>query len=337
MVKNRNLIWIDYTKIFAIIGVATTHLYMSFEQLGWVKKTDSYYSIPIQIALVLFVQLFFVCSGFLYQQFRKDITVKGHFKNVLKKFIALGVPYFVFTIISLVIKSIFSGSVNREATPYLKTLFIKPMPPYWYLYVLFILFLIIPCVKDKRKLYAIFVASVILKLLYVFLSIKLPYIPMQIASNSIWFTFGMVLTTIKLKHNILEKVACIVLGCTGLSLAIYFFRVYNEMRVVRFSLSILLVLFCLYLFTWISKGNDGKIASKLRSYVLPVFLMHTIFAAGARTVLLKLGIKLIPVHILVGLIASFALPMLVYMFVKKKWYLLIFIEPLKAWKMRKQK
>lgn len=337
MVKNRNLIWIDYTKIFAIICVATTHLYMSFEQLGWVKKSDIYYSIPVQISLVLSVQLFFVCSGFLYQQFRKDTTVKGHFKSVLNKFIALGVPYFVFTSITLVIKNFISGSVNHEPTPFLKTLLIKPMPPYWYLYVLFIFFLIIPCVNDKRKLYAIFVVSVIARILFVFLPIKLPYSLTQIVANAIWFTLGMVLTTIKIKYNLIEKVICILLGGTGLSLSVYFFSAYDERRVVRFGISLLLVLAFLYLFMWISKGRKGEVASKMRGYILPIFLMHTIFAAGARTVLLKLGIKLIPVHIFVGLIASFALPMLVYMFVKKKWYLLIFIEPLKAWKMRKQK
>ena len=308
MSKRKEFIWINYTKIFAIIGVVTSHLVMSFQQSGWVKSTNKGYSIFVQIALILFVQLFFVCSGFLYQQFKKDTSVKGHFKNVLNKLIVLGVPYFVFTMISLISKTVFSSAVNREATPILKTLFIKPMPPYWYLYVLFIFFLIIPCVNDKRKLYAMFIVSITLKLLYVFLPIKLPYVFTQVVGNSIWFTFGMVLTEIKLKYSIVEKVACIILGCTGLSLTIYFFRVFNASKVVRFS---------------------------LRSYVLTVFLMHTIFAAGARTALFKVGIKLFPIHIVVGLIATFALPALVYMFVKNKWYLLIFIEPLKAWKMRK--
>ena len=337
MSQRKSFTWIDYTKVFAIICVVATHLFMSFEQLGWVKKSDAYYSIPLQISLVLSVQLFFVCSGFLYQQFRKDTTVKGHFKNVLNKLIALGVPYIIFTTISIVIKNVFASSVNREATPILKTLFIKPMAPYWYLYVLFVFFLIIPCVNDKRKIYAIFAVSVILKLAYVFIPIKLPYVFMQIVSNSIWFTFGMLLTNIKLKYNLLEKVICIVLGFTGVSLSIYFFRNTNETKTVRFAISILLVLFCLYLFMWISKGSDGRIVSRLRNYVLPVFLMHTIFAAGARIAMLKVGIRAMPIHIFVGLIASFALPMLVYMFVKNKWYLLIFIEPLKAWKMRKQK
>ena len=335
MSKRKEFTWINYTKIFAIIGVVTSHLVMSFQQSGWVKSTNKGYSIFVQIALILFVQLFFVCSGFLYQQFKKDTSVKGHFKNVLNKLIVLGVPYFVFTMISLISKTVFSSAVNREATPILKTLFIKPMPPYWYLYVLFIFFLIIPCVNDKRKLYAMFIVSITLKLLYVFLPIKLPYVFTQVVGNSIWFTFGMVLTEIKLKYSIVEKITCIILGCTGLSLTIYFFRVFNASKVVRFSLSILLVLSCLYVFMWISKGCSGNISSKLRSYVLPVFLMHTIFAAGARTALFKVGIKLFPIHIVVGLIATFALPALVYMFVKNKWYLLIFIEPLKAWKMRK--
>lgn len=337
MVKSRkNIVWIDYTKTFAIFVVVTTHLYMSFVKSGWVNKDAVYYNIPVQMSLVYAVQLFFVCSGFLYQHFRKETSAKGHLKNILNKAIALGVPYFVFSGISLAMKNVFSTSVNSKPASILHTLFIKPMAPYWYLYVLFLLFVIIPCVNDKRKTYLMFALSVAVKLMYVFLPIKLPYILMQIVSQSIWFTFGMVLTTIDFKYNYIEKTLCLLLGGAGLFLSLFFFRVGNGTKIIRFALSILLVLSLLYLFMWMSKGSSGGITSKLRQYVLPIFLMHTIFAAGARAILLKVGIDSFAVHLSVGFVVSFALPVLVYMFVKNKWYLLIIIEPLRAWKMRKQ-
>ncbi len=336
MVNSRkNINWIDYTKTFAIFMVVTTHLYMSFAKSGWVSKDALFYNIPIQMSLVFTVQLFFVCSGFLYQYFRKDTSVKGHFKNIVNKAIALGVPYFVFSGISLAIKNVFSASVNSKPSSILHTLFIKPMAPYWYLYVLFLLFVIIPCVNDKKKIYIIFVLSVAAKFIYVFFPIKLPYILMQIVSQSIWFTFGMLLTTIEFKYNYLEKFLCLILGGVGIILSIFFFRVGNGTRIIRFSLSILLVLSLLYCFMWISRGSSGRLTSGLRKYILPIFLMHTIFAAGMRILLTKAGISLFSVHIVLGTVASFVFPVLVYIFIQNKWYLLVFIEPLKAWKMKK--
>lgn len=335
--ERKNIVWIDYTKTFAIFMVVTTHLYMSFAKSGWVNKGSIYYNLPVRVSYLFMVQLFFVCSGFLYQYFRKDTSVKGHFKNILNKAIALGVPYFVFSGITLVMKNVFSDSVNSESTPILHTLFVKPTAPYWYLYVLFLLFVIIPCVNDKKKLYLIFAFSIVIKLIYVFLPIQLPYVLMQIASQSIWFTLGMILTTIDFKYNYIEKVLCLLLGGAGVSLSFVFLKYDNGTKTIRFALTILLIIALLYLFMWISKGSSGKTTSKLRPYILPIFLMHTIFAAGARAILLKVGIDSFAVHLLVGLVVSFALPMLVYLFIKNKWYLLIFIEPLRAWKMRKQK
>lgn len=336
MINNRkNITWVDYTKIFACVLVVLGHLVKSFEGAGYLSGSSLYYCVPIRTIYCFHVQLFFVCSGYLYQRFKKDISLKGHFRNVGNKAIALGVPYFIFSGITLIMKNAFSGKVNSEATPVLKTLFIKPMAPYWYLYVLFFLFLIIPCVKDSKKLYLIFALSVIIKILYVLSPFGWPYIILQIASQSIWFTFGMVLTTIKWNSNIFEKILCIVLGIAGFFMAFVVFRNNSGTKISRFLISILLVSFFVYLFAWISKDREGRVSSRFRKYILPIFLMHTIFAAGVRIILTKAGINLFSVQAILGIVASFVFPMLVYKFIKNKWYLLVFVEPLKAWKMKK--
>ena len=59
-------------KILAIIMVVTAHFYMSMRQVGWVSKDAVYYILPIQVAYCVPVQIFFVCSGFLYQLFKKE-------------------------------------------------------------------------------------------------------------------------------------------------------------------------------------------------------------------------------------------------------------------------
>ena len=179
--SRKNITWVDYTKIFACVLVVLGHLVKSFEGAGYLNGSSLYYCLPIRTIYCFHVQLFFVCSGYLYQRFKKDTSLKGHFRNVGNKAIALGVPYFIFSGITLIMKNTFSGTVNSEAAPILKTLFLKPTAPYWYLYVLFFLFLIIPCVNDSKKLYLIFILSIIIKIVCVFSPISRPYIIMQIA------------------------------------------------------------------------------------------------------------------------------------------------------------
>ena len=53
-----------------------------------------------------------------------------------------------------------------------------------------------------------------------------------------------------------------------------------------------------------------RVADRLAVYTMPVFLMHTIFAAGLRAVLMKLGIVHPAVHVAAGISVSFAGPIL---------------------------
>ncbi len=70
--------------------------------------------------------------------------IKAWGKNVLKKLLTLGIPYFTFSIATGLIKIMFSGAGNNEIDNIFVTLFLQPTAPYWYLYALFFVFLIIP-------------------------------------------------------------------------------------------------------------------------------------------------------------------------------------------------
>ena len=64
----------------------------------WFNTTIYYFHVP----------LFFICSGYLYQKYSKVNSVGSWCKNVAKKALALGVPYAIFTIVTWVLKKIFS-------------------------------------------------------------------------------------------------------------------------------------------------------------------------------------------------------------------------------------
>lgn len=60
---------------------------------------------------------------------------------------------------------------------------------------------------------------------------------------------------------------------------------------------------------------------------MPIFLMHTLFAAPLRTVLFKLGIQNAIIHVVLGIAISFIGPMVAAIIMKKAKWLEFFLYP----------
>jgi putative acyltransferase len=63
---------------------------------------------------------------------------------------------------------------------------------------------------------------------------------------------------------------------------------------------------------------------------LPIFLMHTLFAAPTRAVLLKVGVTNAAAHVVLGLGISFVGPIVAAWVMKKTKYLEFFLYPNKV-------
>lgn len=82
--------------------------------------------------------------------------------------------------------------------------------------------------------------------------------------------------------------------------------------------------------------TDGLVNHSVK-YFMPVYVLHTIVAAGVRTVLLKIGISSGVLHFMIGFSVSVFVPVVIYMIAEKQWWLLFWFEPIKAMKLRNQK
>ena len=142
--------WVDDVKVIACILVVLGHFFQSMTKAnivpennlyGWFNTTIYYFHVP----------LFFICSGYLYQKYSKVNSVDGWFRNVVKKALALGVPYATFTTATWVLKKMFSSSVNDQIGGLGDTLLLHPTAPYWYLYALFFIFLVTPTFKSGER------------------------------------------------------------------------------------------------------------------------------------------------------------------------------------------
>jgi hypothetical protein len=235
--RNREA-WPDAVKIVACILVVLGHLTQSMVKSD-IMPADSLYGWFQMTIYTFHVPLFFICSGYLYQSFTRMESAIDWWFNVRKKLLVLGMPYFVFTGITLAMKAVAGDAVNNVAEyGAVETLFLNPTAPYWYLYALFFMFLTTP-----------------------------------VARNECGIT-----TTV--------AVAC---GAKVISFS-------GITENISFSV-------------WIGpKAAESREFQLCRDETMPVYLMHTICAGPIRIVLLRVGVTAAVLHMVLGLIGSFAGP-----------------------------
>lgn len=157
--------WPDAVKIIACIFVVLGHFTQSMVKSGCMEA-DVLYNWFQMTVYTFHVPLFFICSGYLYQRFSRVDSPSSWWLNVRKKALVLGVPYFVFTGITLAMKMLAGDAANSTEAGPLETLFLHPTAPYWFLYTLFFMFLITPTAKTRNGMLGILAVSVAAKLAY---------------------------------------------------------------------------------------------------------------------------------------------------------------------------
>lgn len=322
--------WVDNIKVFACILVALGHFMQSMTGAGLL--TSSGWTRWFNETIYLFhVPLFFLCSGFVYQKYSRIRSMNSWAGNILKKLITLGVPYFVFSVATWLLKTVFSGEVNTQNQGLLQTLFVEPAPPYWFLYVLFFLFVLVPTFSGNKSMFAAAAAALICKLIVVWRGEPPFYLLGKLMTHGIWFVAGMAMA----QTNILGKCRgkrAFWLGCglaaVFLVLSAFVYEMRQTYRLVAFGMGILAcTAVVLIMYDPCPKGKNHPIWAFLAQYTMPVFLMHTIFAAGWRAVLMKLGVTNAGIHIVTGLVISFVGPALAAWLMGKVKFLDFFINP----------
>lgn len=329
MEKIKRIEWVDYLKAFACFLVVLGHLLQSLQ----ISKIDLHPNITTFI--IWFIYLFhmplFMCmSGYLYLKTKKEFSWKEYKKFELKKFINLAVPYFTFYLLFILINMVFSKSVNtsRGIDDLLK-IFNNPIAPYWFLYALLSIFIIVPILEkilknDKKKIMIIFV---ILKIISIFIKTNIYFVD-SIMSYSIYFYLGSIIVDDKNLNS--TKTTILIFIYIIFSIIFYRFKDYistymNE--IIKVFFAILGIYICINAFK-----NIKKIAvlDTFKEYTFQIYLLHTIFAAGMRIILIKIGIYNYTIHFIMGLIVSIYMPVIISLISKKIKYTNFFFYPIKT-------
>ena len=135
-----------------------------------------------------------------------------------------------------------------------------------------------------------------------------------------------------LKKSVITPIAT---GVIFLLLSIWVYMIGNDYGVFSFLLGLLA---CFSVVTLMAKIYENRKQSAafgiLAKYTMPIFLMHTLFAAPIRTVLFKLGIQNALIHVILGIAISFIGPMIAAIIMKKSKWLEFFLYPGKFIKMK---
>lgn len=316
--------WVDDVKVIACILVVLGHFFQSMTKANilpennlykWFNTTIYYFHVP----------LFFICSGYLYQKYSRVNDLISWKKNVAKKALALGVPYVTFTTATWVLKTVFSGSVNDQVGGLGDTLLLHPTAPYWYLYALFFIFLVTPTFSTMKTAVIGLIVAVVAKALVLTGGGTGIYAVSTVLANEIWFVLGMSVSAFNVELRG-KKLQGTVIGLLflGLSIAVYMTNV--QSLAVSFGLG-LMACATIILLVVAYEDEFGNAMRFLAKYTMPIFLMHTLFAAPLRSVLLKIGITNAVVHVLLGLGISFAGPIAAAWIMKKTKWLEFFLYP----------
>ena len=148
---------------------------------------------------------------------------------------------------------------------------------------------------------------------------------------------GMCLSVFKFKKHLLKKglIIPITTGVIFLLLSIWVYMIGIDHGVISFLLGLLA---CFSVVTLLAKiyENRGQSAAFgiLAKYTMPIFLMHTLFAAPLRTVLFKIGIQNAVIQVILGIVISFIGPMIAAVIMKKSRWLEFILYPGKFIKMK---
>ncbi|WP_270203470.1 MULTISPECIES: acyltransferase family protein [Lachnospiraceae] len=319
--------WVDDVKVMACILVVLGHFFQSMTKANILAENDLYEWFNTTI-YYFHVPLFFICSGYLYQNYSKVNSVGSWCKNMAKKALALGVPYATFTTATWVLKKVFSSSVNDQIGGLCDTLLLHPTAPYWYLYALFFIFLVTPTFSSVKATVVGLIVALAAKALILTGGGYSVYAVSTVLSNEIWFVLGMSIYTfnVQLKGR---KVQGTILGLLFVILSVVVYAAGISGGAISFIMGLLA---CVAVILMVTDFEEklGRGMDFLAKYTMPIFLMHTLFAASLRSVLLKVGVTNAVAHVVLGLGISFAGPIIATWIMKKTKWLEFFLYPNKV-------
>lgn len=272
------------------------------------------------------VALFFFLSGVVYNLTGEWKGKKTKSKFVLHKLYSIGIPYIVFSVIYILINSVVGQTNTQSSARDILYIWKTPVAQYWFLYALFFLFCIWTAFSGILKNWQITLAAVLIGY-----SAPLFGIPLgsfgTVFYSALAFGIGTFVDFSKLtKPSAWVKCLVVFMHIVAGSVLV----VINKIDAP--FIKEIMQLFGIYAsIMFISLLQDYKpIACFLKfmnKYSFQTYLLHTIFTAGIRIILLRINITQWWIHVLLGTVYGIVFSVLAAKIAKKLKFLNFFFFP----------
>ncbi len=299
---------VDALKGYACFLVVFGHVIMGIRKCG----IDIPYVMQIveEVIWTFHVALFMFLSGYVYHVTGEWKSKKTRVLFIKHKLINLAIPYFVFSVVYIFINVFFGGSDVNNAMSLSKVLWLwrEPVAQYWFLYDLFFIFVAFTVLS---KWLANWQITLGLTGIYVIASVVGIEVPMPFAAMiRMVLPFGVGACMDKLyidKKAISTKCICILIHLAVALVVVYLSL--DKYVILDMFIPIIGCIASVALISFLVENEHvNKLLLFICQYSFPIYLLHTIFTAGIRVVLLKVGIEHYGVHVLLGSIFGFCFP-----------------------------
>lgn len=329
----RNIL-VDKLKGYACFLVLFGHVIMGIRLAG--INIPSFFEGMELFIWSFHVALFLFLSGVVYKETGEWRGKKTKLNFILHKLLNLGVPYVAFSTVYILINS-FVGEANTNFSAK-DVLFIwaTPIAQYWFLHALFFLFVIWTIFSGVLKNWQTTLLIIITGYTLSFFKIGLGSFDTVLFSG---LAFG-VGTFIDFKWlTKLPKPLKFLVIALHLAVGILLIH-FGKIEDTFFKE--LMILFGIYSsIMFISLLEEIRIVSRfllfINKYSFQIYLLHTIFTAGMRIILMRLNITQWWLHIIVGTICGIFLSVFAAVIAKKTKFLDFFFFPSRTIKLLKEK
>lgn len=325
MGNNRNKL-VDALKGYACFLVVLYHVLLGIENAYGVDQVPYISVFLTNFTGTYHVPLFMFLSGFVYH-LNNDWKSKGsRIKFLQHKLINLGIPYVTFSVIYIMINSCMASSVNTAfGIENIFLLWKRPVAQYWFVFALFWLFVLFVLLSTVLKNWQITILLAVINWLSIFTNISLGILSSAI-SMALVFGVGTSISELYIDKLSKGKQGAIVIGHILFTSLMIIFNVeaVELSKIVGIAGSIALVSLLIHL------ECINKVLGKICKYSFPIYLLHTIFTAGIRVILMKIGINQYLIHVGMGLVFGFACPIVIAIIANKVKVFNVFFYPSKT-------
>ena len=337
--------WIDLAKGVAILLVVLGHVINSYIVSGEFNKYISYTQYVHFTIYCFHMPLYFALSGYLYSKSKEVCNISEYKSGVLKKTIALGIPYIVFSLMQGSIQVLLSQFThNHIKFSSLMHILTQPILQFWFIYTLLFIFILVPLLEmiiksDKF----VFLLLITIKIVSFFIITNIIAID-TFSQYAIYFYAGKILCEyyngiLTNKPLLIKSSVCYFV----LNVLCYFcFKDIYNIQIVRCFAIIMLAILgsALIMYLVIYPIAKTKVIKKyvliMGIYSFEIYIFHIIFSYGMKTVLLKLNVQSLSIHLVLDTLIGIIIPIVIALIAKRIPFIYYMIYPNKFFKKKRE-